>query len=120
MAYTVTSPNTTMVVTSTTAIFNASAHGPGGYIYLTYTKGDETSTQIAISYANKTLSTTSYFSHVTSYAGTLQPTVYTLTASGSYRIPFTFGSTERYMKLTFSNTGGTPTGTIAVDLTDGD
>lgn len=120
MAFTITSPNTTVTIDGSTATFYATAHAPGGYIYLVYAKGDETSLQLSIAYQSKTLSNTSYFSHVTSYAGTLQPTSYSFTASGSYRVPFVFGSGERRMKITFSNTGGTPTGTIGVDVTDGE
>lgn len=118
MAYTITASVGTVAGNDLT--YNATAHSIGGFIYLTYTKGDETSTQIGISYQRKKPNDTGYYSHVTSYAGTLQATSYSLTDTGNYRIPYTFGQNEAYMKLTFSNTGGTPTGTLAVDIADGD
>lgn len=118
-SFTITSPGVTVQIGTNEAIFHATAHGVGGYAYVDYTQGDESALTVAISYQNKFLGGSDFFSHLTSQAGVLSPTVYTLAASGKYRIPFTFGQNEKKMKLTFGHTGGTPTGTISIDVTDG-
>jgi hypothetical protein len=117
--FTITTPGVTVSINGNEAVFHATAHGVGGYIYLDYTQGDESALTVALSYLNKFLGGSSFFSHLTSSAGVLAPTVYTLASTGKYRIPFTFGQNEKKMKMTFNHTGGTPTGTIAVDVTDG-
>jgi hypothetical protein len=120
MALVLTSPAQTIAIDSNDAIYYATAHGVGGYIYLTYTKGDETAIQVTLNYQTKTLNSTTYYTHVTSYAGTLRPTAWTLNETGAYRIPYTIGAGEKRLKLSFSAIGGTPTGTIAIDISDGD
>ena len=119
MALTITSPSITVVISGNDAIFYATAHGVGGYIYLTYVKGDESALTMKLTYQNKSIGADAFFSHVTLRAGNLSETLYTFSASGNYRIPFVFGQTEKRLKLTFGHVGSTPTGTIGVDIADG-
>lgn len=121
MAFTVTSSVASVAVTPTTAIITLPNHGAGLAAYITYTKGTEGGIYIAPSVTHKEVSSTTYYQYVGSdslYA--LTPLKYSISATGSYRIPLTWIDGEDKLKLTFSAISGSASGTIDVEIRGGE
>lgn len=121
MAFTVTSTKATCVVTSTTAIAKVRNSGAGVYIYLTYTQNSESGIYISPSILVPDLSSSTYYQFVKSDSlFELTPLKYSITATGSYRIPIDVGLGETALKLTFAAISGAADGTIDVEIRGGE
>jgi len=83
--------------------------------YIQYTKGDETSIKLSISFIKNRLSTTTQFVSSPVDTATVAQQVFTITGTQNVRIPVTITEEADYIVAALGNTGGTPTGTVVVD-----
>jgi len=121
MAFTVTSTKITCAVTATTAEVNVQNSGTGVFAYITYTKGDEAGIYISPSVIQPNLSGSTYYQYVKSDSSfALTALKYSISATGSYRIPITTALGETKLKLTFAAISGTANGTIDVEILGGE
>jgi hypothetical protein len=89
------------------------------YFDIVYTKGDETSVSFTIAYLYAATAPTvttnlSYFPESDS-TGLLSTMSRSMSASGRYTVSVEVPDRARYVVITFSNTGGSPTGTVVID-----
>jgi deoxycytidylate deaminase len=83
--------------------------------YVQYTKGDETSINLAISFIKIRLSASTQFKSSPLDTATVAQQVFTITGSQNVRIPVTVSDEADSIVAALGNTGGTPTGTVVVD-----
>jgi len=88
------------------------------YFDINYTKGDETSIQMTVAYcftaAVPVAGTLSYFPEADS-SGVITAMSRTMSATKRYTISVEVPDRARWVIITFTNTGGTPTGTVVID-----
>jgi len=118
MALTLLSTGASLSISGLVATYSATAHGSGGLLYVTYTKGDEDGVRISLSYGSRVFNKTTRYQHVSLNSSTrvLTPTSYVLTSSGYYRIPITWTCEEINLTFTFAQYGSTTaTGSVDAD-----
>lgn len=121
MAFTVTSSKIYCEVTATTAIVTVQNSGTGVFAYIKYTKGDETGIYISPAVIQPDISASEYYQYVKSDSSfALTALKYSISASGSYRIPITTALGETKLKLTFAAISGTANGEIDIEILGGE
>lgn len=93
---------------------------PGNFITydVDYTKGDESNVAVTFAFTHTTavpVAGTLAYLPETSSAGVVTTLTRYMSATGHYALCVDIPDTAKYVTVTFTNTGGTPTGTIVAN-----
>jgi len=91
-----------------------------GFLEIIYTQDTETSMELKIEFSNVFDGGANFFQESVidksvPAASTVQTIEYTMSASGTYRIPYISTPSEDKMKVSVKSTGGTTQGSVTVD-----
>jgi len=110
--------STTNTLTKSTADFIGPLTGLHADTYalkVNYTKGDESTATLAVSFIFNKISTSTQFKCSTLNTATAAQLIFSLSATGIWYLPFSIPPSADKVVVALSSTGSTATGTIIID-----